>query len=482
MKKKIFGLLLAAPLCMGMGLTSCSSDEPLSAGQTVLNEKLVDVTIDAVLPAGTRTTLTPEGEILKFKWEKNDVIKAVNVENGTYLGMLTVSEVKADPTKCAFAGQLTVPADAPITINFYYLGKHEMKTAFDADTKLVKADDIKLNFSSQNGSYNDFADDDILIATESYQKVEGGNLGVLNFDRHFAYGRFILKYNGEELDLNGKTVTISAAEGDLYTTATLNPQTAKYTFVKGDEITVTPETNDFYVSLFPAEVQLQFTVRMGENEEFNGVKGGKFVAATYYTANTDGDPIVVEMKHEDGRDDEQTFTLTYHPNYEPTDDLSKVYTKARVGSADFKVQTYDLFTREGWELAGWNTEADGTGTAYAAGETLTITYPETSATLYAQWKEKEYTWTANWTNGYDGTILKTETVTGKAPYTTTLNFPAAPARDGYIFTGWEYNGNDVTAATKFTFTKEMDKIEIKAKWEEKAKPTVTTPGYEAGSF
>ncbi len=40
------------------------------------------------------------------------------------------------------------------------------------------------------------------------------------------------------------------------------------------------------------------------------------------------------------------------------------------------------FSRNGFVFTGWNTKADGTGTAYADGATLTIT---NSLTLYAQW-------------------------------------------------------------------------------------------------
>ena len=42
------------------------------------------------------------------------------------------------------------------------------------------------------------------------------------------------------------------------------------------------------------------------------------------------------------------------------------------------------FTRTDYEFVGWNTKADGSGTSYDAGESLTLT---TDLTLYAQWKE-----------------------------------------------------------------------------------------------
>ena len=43
------------------------------------------------------------------------------------------------------------------------------------------------------------------------------------------------------------------------------------------------------------------------------------------------------------------------------------------------------FENSGYEFTGWNTEADGSGTAYDEGETIVLTEP--SVTLYAQWEK-----------------------------------------------------------------------------------------------
>ena len=44
----------------------------------------------------------------------------------------------------------------------------------------------------------------------------------------------------------------------------------------------------------------------------------------------------------------------------------------------------NTFSRDGYTFTGWNTQADGTGTAYAAGETISLSE---DTTLYAQWAE-----------------------------------------------------------------------------------------------
>ena len=58
-----------------------------------------------------------------------------------------------------------------------------------------------------------------------------------------------------------------------------------------------------------------------------------------------------------------------------------------------KALTACAYTRTGYHFTGWNTEADGSGTAYADGEeVLNLTAePDATLTLYAQWTANTYT-------------------------------------------------------------------------------------------
>ena len=47
----------------------------------------------------------------------------------------------------------------------------------------------------------------------------------------------------------------------------------------------------------------------------------------------------------------------------------------------------DMFSRLGYVFKGWNTEADGSGTAYKAGDKYLLTDEEDM--LYAQWEEEK---------------------------------------------------------------------------------------------
>lgn len=99
-------------------------------------------------------------------------------------------------------------------------------------------------------------------------------------------------------------------------------------------------------------------------------------------------------------------------------------------------------TKTGYSFAGWNTEADGTGTNYSAGETYT---GNEALTLYAKWTANAYTVTWN-ANG--GTVSPaSQTVY----YDSAIGTLPTPTRAGYEFLGWftsSSGGTQITTSTK----------------------------------
>ena len=59
------------------------------------------------------------------------------------------------------------------------------------------------------------------------------------------------------------------------------------------------------------------------------------------------------------------------------------------------------FTRTGYTFSGWNTQANGSGTSYTDGQSVTLT--TAGLTLYAQWTANQYTITFDKQNGTGGT-------------------------------------------------------------------------------
>ncbi len=100
--------------------------------------------------------------------------------------------------------------------------------------------------------------------------------------------------------------------------------------------------------------------------------------------------------------------------------------------------------RSGYEFVGWNTAADGSGTAYPAGSSYAVA---ASATLYAQWRTVA------------STRASVVTVTldprgGQVSVTTLLHVPGDPGLDlptarkaGQRFVGWSPSGRRADAVT-----------------------------------
>ena len=93
----------------------------------------------------------------------------------------------------------------------------------------------------------------------------------------------------------------------------------------------------------------------------------------------------------------------------------------------------NTFSRTGYTFTGWNTSADGSGTAYQPEDVLTMGAVE-GVTLYAQWKPSTYTVT--YTDGLNGAAFETVEFTvshgDRMPA-----FEGIPVVNGHRFLGWD---------------------------------------------
>ena len=99
--------------------------------------------------------------------------------------------------------------------------------------------------------------------------------------------------------------------------------------------------------------------------------------------------------------------------------------------------------KTGYIFGGWNTAANGSGTAYINGQTFSMGLA--NVTLYAIWDS--YTYTVSF-NSQGGTLENSINVT--SPSTATGALPAAPVLAGCTFTGWytsQYGGGTVFTAS-----------------------------------
>jgi uncharacterized repeat protein (TIGR02543 family) len=127
--------------------------------------------------------------------------------------------------------------------------------------------------------------------------------------------------------------------------------------------------------------------------------------------------------------------------------------------------TLNTFTRTGYSFSGWNTAANGSGTAYADGAIYTF---DVDITLYAQWSVlPDHTVTFE-ANGGTGTM---DPQTTNVPTALTLN---TFTRTGYSFSGWNTaaNGSGTAYADSAIYTFDVD-ITLYAQWSVLPDHTVT---------
>ena len=112
----------------------------------------------------------------------------------------------------------------------------------------------------------------------------------------------------------------------------------------------------------------------------------------------------------------------------------------------------NVFTRNNYTFTGWNTQADGKGTAYKPGDSFTLTDEDT--VLYAQWSKNapaqvKVSYDAN---GGTGTMKSTTSDVGSKIVIQQSGF----TRSGYTFTCWntqaDGKGTAYKAGDSFTLT------------------------------
>lgn len=139
-----------------------------------------------------------------------------------------------------------------------------------------------------------------------------------------------------------------------------------------------------------------------------------------------------------------------------------------------KALTSNGFIRTGYTFAGWNTQANGSGTAYTNGQSVKNLTASNGATvtLYAQWKVNNYTLTFN-PNG--GSVSPTSKSVAYGSQYGTL---PTPTRTGYTFTGWFAYSYGGTQYTESSIMGSSD-LTIYACWTQKTTTLIDGPSFNS---
>ena len=134
----------------------------------------------------------------------------------------------------------------------------------------------------------------------------------------------------------------------------------------------------------------------------------------------------------------------------------------------------NTFVRENYTFIGWNTAADGTGTAYAAEDIIALTAEENTLTLYAQWEENpKFDYSVSYVANFGEepeTKLDAENVSGVYDVTYEITTDENTfVRRGYTFIGWntaaDGTGTAYAAEDVIALTAEENTLTLYAQWE-----------------
>ena len=137
----------------------------------------------------------------------------------------------------------------------------------------------------------------------------------------------------------------------------------------------------------------------------------------------------------------------------------------------------NTFARTGFNFNGWNTERDGTGTAYANGATFAFTAGTNVTELFAQWVAVQNTNVTFDANGGSGTMAIQTANSAAVLSANTLT------RTGFTFAGWntQANGSGTSYADVATFPFAVDTT-LYAQWAAAITPPTSYDGPAFGAL
>lgn len=166
------------------------------------------------------------------------------------------------------------------------------------------------------------------------------------------------------------------------------------------------------------------------------------------------------------------YTVTYDANGGtegggPPKDPNKFYLQNATVTVLGNTGHMDI---HGFAFAGWNTRQDGSGTAYAPGDTFSI---NASVTLYAHWIPLTVTYDGN---GNDSGIVPIDSNTHMTGWgVTVMGNPGTLAKTGYTFIGWcmQANGSGTVYLPGQVFIMGPSPVILYAAWTNLPTYTVT---------
>ena len=422
------------------------------------NYKAANVTIPGGLVIKPKEVIVTISEISDRIYTGNYIKPAIKVSDGT--NEIPASEYTVDYANNINAGTATVTVTAKAGGNY----------TFSQITKnfTIKKKTISPAVTMADYVYGTYPDSPVISGNEG-----GGAARV-----YYSTYDDIADNPAHRLLWNVDAIDGTMLEAGTYYIMAEVEETQNYTAGISPVITFRVLTNQYAAPTAPAlsgstvtvseadrSKALEYSLNGGDWVDVPTLNNGSFVLSGL--ADNTGYTLSLRVKAgADGNHAASDAVSSFFVAYNANGGTGTVPSGASVsGGNPVTVAAGDQLRRDGYTFGGWNTEADGTGTAYAAESAITA-----GATLYAQWTVNRYTVTFN-TNGGNETISDK---TGVKWTDKVLDGITAPTKDGWKFIGWKYG--DVTVTPQTTYKElaadaTVTSIELKAQWEDITAPT-----------
>ena len=263
------------------------------------------------------------------------------------------------------------------------------------------------------------------------------------------------KFLGWSTSANGNVVY---QPGDLYdvnqdggnVTLYAKWEKAKYTAtVKLNGGSYNGSTKDFTISKYPGE-EISIGAPTRSKHNFTGYKltmdNNDGNAPTSVTQSASGFKGIMQMGNFtlNAQWTPWKHTVRYDANAKNDTSVKGIpASQSKTANVDIKLSS-DVPTRNGYTFLGWNTQADGKGTAYAAGAIYKNDQNGGTVTLYAQWTPWKHVLHYN----KNVPTSSTSQTVSNMPVDQTKTFGQlmtisnlVPTRKGYTFAGWYTQSN-----------------------------------------
>ena len=167
-----------------------------------------------------------------------------------------------------------------------------------------------------------------------------------------------------------------------------------------------------------------------------------------------------------------SYTVTYNGNGNTGGSVPVDSTNYQAGQSVTVLGNTGSLVETGYSFAGWNTQANGSGTTYTQAQTFTM--GSANVSLYARWTANPtYTVTYNGNGNTGGSIPVDSTNYLQGQTITVLGNTGNLVKTGYSFAGWnmQANGSGTTYTQAQTFAMGTVNVTLYAKWT--ANPTFT---------